>query len=264
MKKVKIGLSFFALVLLCFLTNNILLLINYFSALILHEMAHLFVAISKGYKLKKLHLSMFGLHLDLNEKIDDGDSFLINIAGPSINLLLAVVCVALFWIFPASYTYLKSFCIANLSLAIFNLIPIYPLDGGKIFGSLFKNRKHYLVFNNVVKYLLVTIFAGLFIISCFNTINFIYLIICLFFISLKNDKTTTVSLFKFSKKNKINKVVMLKIDKNITLFNLLKLIKTNNYTIFYCKDYITKYIDEDTIIDLSLKYPLTTALKDTF
>ena len=53
---------------------------------------------------------------------------------------------------------------------------------------------------------------------------------------------------------------MLKINQTETLFNLLKQLKNSAYTIFYCKDVEQKYIDEESIINLSTKYPLTTQI----
>ena len=135
MKKVKLGASLILLVLLAILTNSFSLIINYLLALTLHELAHLFVATKLGYSLKFIKLDMFGLSIELNEAIADKDSFKINVAGPVFNLLLCVICMALYWLLPLSYFYLNTFCFANLVLAIFNLLPIYPLDGYRIVDS---------------------------------------------------------------------------------------------------------------------------------
>ena len=260
MKKFKIGISFYLLIILCILTKNLILLFNYFIALILHELAHLWVSISKGYKLKQIHLSICGLFIKLDEEIEDKHSFFINIAGPCLNLLLSIFCVALFWLVPKSYNYLNTFCISNLALALFNLLPVYPLDGGKVVKSIFKNKKHFTVFNNVVKWLLIVISSSLFIYSLFNSVNFFYLIITLFFITLKDNKQPTLSIFKFGNKTKIEKIIMLKIKPTETLFSLLKQLKSSVYTIFYCREIKGQYIDEESVISLSTKYPLTTKI----
>lgn len=262
MKKFKVGISFYLLIFLCIATKNLMLLFNYFIALILHELAHLWVATSKGYKLKQMNLSICGLFIKLNEEIEDKDSFLINIAGPSLNLLLSVFCVALFWLIPASFNFLNTFCISNLALAVFNIIPVYPLDGGKVIKGMFKNKKHFKVFNMTIKCLCIAIFAGLFIYSLFNIINYFYLIMIFFFLTLKDNHKPTLSVFKFGNKRKIEKIIMLKIRPTETLFSLLKQLKNSAYTIFYCKESKQQYIDEESIITLSTKYPLTTQITD--
>ena len=260
MKKFKVGISFYLLVLLCVLTKNIMLLFNYFVALILHELAHLWVATSKGYKLQQMHLSICGLFIKLDEQIEDKDSFLINIAGPSLNLLLSIFCLAIFWLVPASYNYLNSFCISNLALAVFNLLPVYPLDGGKIINGLFKNNKRFKILNIVTKLLFIALFAGLFIYSCFNVINYFYLIMAIFFITLKDNHQPTISVFKFGRKSRIERIIMLKIQPTETLFSLLKQLKNSAYIIFYCKEHSQQYLDEDSVITLSTKHPLTTQI----
>ena len=125
MKKIKIGISFFLLTLVAFSCGKINLILNYFFALILHELAHLLVAVKSGYTLKRIKLDMFGLLVELNETIDEKDGFKINIAGPIFNLMLCVVCMALYWLIPVSYFYLNTFCFCNLILAIFILKPSF-------------------------------------------------------------------------------------------------------------------------------------------
>ena len=66
-----------------------------------------------------------------------------------------------------------------------------------------------------------------------------------------------MSLFKYSQNKKIEKVEILKLTGNETLFELLKKIQSKRYTIFYLNQTIPKYIDEDEVIELSTKYPLT-------
>lgn len=260
MKKIKFGFSFVFLVLICVLTNSLLLLINYISALLLHELAHVFIALKRGYTLKEFKICLFGVSVELNEKIDDKDSFAVNIAGPVLNLFLCLVCVALYWLIPKSYQILNVFCIANLTLAVFNLLPIYPLDGGKIFESFIEPKK-YKKLNKIICVLLSTLAIIGFIFSCFYQVNWFLLLLSVFFISSKTTFQSKMTIFKYSQSKKIEKVELLKATGEETLFELLKKIKSKKYTIFYYNNYTPKYIDEDEIIELSTKFPLITKLK---
>lgn len=262
MKQFKIGISFFVLFAVCVISKNVLLLFNYLIALTLHEMAHVFVAGIKGYKLKEMKLSMCGLNVKLDKEIDETDSFLINLAGPSCNLLLSIMCIAIFWLLPNSFKILHMFCFANLLLAVFNLIPVYPLDGGKIFKNFFKNDKKYKNFNFFVKIFVSLLFFTLFVFSLSNKINIFYLIMSLFFITLKDEFKPTFSIFKYSKKREIEKVVIIKISSNKTLFELIKMLKSKYYTLFYCNELNNHYIDEDKLIELATKHVLTTKIKE--
>jgi len=259
MKKFKIGISFFILVFICVTFNKFLVLLNYFSALALHELAHLFIAKSRGYKLKQIKLDMFGLAVDLDENISDKDSFAVNIAGPAMNLFICLLCVVIYWFFPVSVLYLNTFCLANLALALFNLLPVYPLDGGKIFSSIIHNEKAYTILDRVIRLIILTVFFCLFICTYFNKPNFLFLVLGVFFVTSFKRKAPTFSLLKYRKQKDFQRAIILKITGEETLFYLLKKIKQKDYTIFYFNQ---KYIDEDNVIDLSLKNPLTCRIVD--
>lgn len=255
MKKFKFGFSFLLLVLICILMRNFLLLVNYLFALTLHELAHLFVATKCGYSLKQFKLNMFGVSVELDEKINDKDSFAINIAGPMFNLLLCVFCVALYWLIPISFKYLNLFCMSNLTLAVFNLLPVYPLDGGKIFKTLFSNNKKYKILDLCVRLILIGVSLILFLISLSLKPNLFFILLVIFFlIPIKQDPTLT--LFKTKKDKKFEKIVLLKASEEETLFMLLKKIKPNHYTIFYFNEENPIYLDEDKVLDLATKFPL--------
>jgi len=259
MKKFKVGISFLLLVLVCVVCQKFTLLINYILALILHELAHIFVATKRGYTLKEFKLSLFGVAVELNEKIDEKDSFAINISGPFFNLFLCLICVAFYWLIPISFSILNTFCISNLTLAIFNLLPIYPLDGGKIFYSIMGIKK-YKIFEKLICLSLGILFAIIFIFNIFHKTKWIFLLLAIFFLTNKSKRGNEMSLFKYSKNKKIEKVEILKLTGNETLFELLKKIQTKRYTIFYLNQTKPKYIDEDEIIELSTKFPLASTI----
>lgn len=261
MKKLKVGSSFFLLIVICLLTKNVILILNYFFALFLHEMAHVWVAGCRGYSLKQIKLDIFGLAIDLNEKVDDKDQFAINLAGPVCNLLLCILCLAMYWLLPTSYIYLNTFCFCNLILAVFNLLPVYPLDGGKIFRGMIKSDKVYKILDRIIRYSLASLSICAFVVSCFNIPNLVLLALSLFFLTSKADKTPTMSIFKYRKNKHFDKVVILKVEETETLFSLIKQIKSHHYTIFYVPK-LNKYFDEDMVIDLSLNNALTSSLQE--
>lgn len=260
--KVKIGLSFYCLVIICILTNNLLLMLNYFVALLIHELSHLFVAAGKGYKLTCLHLTAFGFSISLDESIEDKDGFLINIAGASVNLLICLICVCIYWFVPISYVYLNSFCVANLCLAVFNLLPIYPLDGGKIIKAMFKNKKTYFTLDCIIKVIFFIVFVILFIFSSFVKINYIYLLLAIFFVFLNKKQVPSLNLLKKRANKKFDKIVLIKVTGQATLLETLKLVNAHHFTIFYCNEFKTKYFDEDELIEFSTNNAITTQLRN--
>ena len=261
MKKIRVGVSFFLLIIIALVSGQVLLLTNYFLALLLHELAHLWVAVKNGYSLKLIKMDIFGLSIELNETIDDKDSFKINIAGPLLNLLLCIICMALYWSIPISYEYLNSFCVCNLVLALFNLIPIYPLDGGKIFRGIIKNDKTYKLLDCGIRYSLAVLFICAYVVTFNKTSNLLLVIMAIFFLTSKGKQAPTMSIFKYRQNKHFDKVVILKVDQSEILFNLIKQIKSHHYTIFYVPK-LNKYYDEDNIIELSLTNKLTCTLQE--
>ncbi len=83
-----------------------------------------------------------------NLKNPQRDSALISFAGPAANLILAVVLSIAFRLISSPFSFfsfllgiLPIFILLNISLAVFNLIPIHPLDGGKILIGLLPPKK---------------------------------------------------------------------------------------------------------------------------
>jgi len=64
------------------------------------------------------------------------------LAGPLSNILLATILAVFLRIYPSSFLFEISFpvILLNISLAVFNLLPIHPLDGGKIIVGLLPPR----------------------------------------------------------------------------------------------------------------------------
>ncbi|MEG1509348.1 MAG: hypothetical protein RR454_02715 [Clostridia bacterium] len=108
---------------------------------LLHEIAHSRIASLRGYKLYEISLMPYGAVINCNTNFNSKDNIYIALAGPIFNLLIAVFGVSLWWIFPVTYNYTVFFVKANLLLAVFNFLPIFPLDGSRIVMSLSKNKK---------------------------------------------------------------------------------------------------------------------------
>ena len=111
----------------------------YLLSVLLHELAHFFYARHHNYACEKIQISAFGAVLF--GEFDDTCDVMLALVGPLCNFVLVVIIVALWWIFPACYVFTTDFFVANLVLGLTNLLPCYPLDGGKALRSLLQ-RKH--------------------------------------------------------------------------------------------------------------------------
>lgn len=140
-------------------------------AVILHEYAHSYVAKNRGYKLNKLTLMPYGAVIYSEENIHKHDAFYIAIAGITLNLCLCVLTLASWWVFPSTYSVTHIFFKANFFIAIFNLLPAYPLDGARLILAQAKNTMKTLKLLKLSGIFFSIIFLILFIISIFFMIN---------------------------------------------------------------------------------------------
>lgn len=98
-----------------------------------HELAHAFAAARLGYRLNKIVLMPYGAVIDGDLKdISLKDEIAVAVSGPLCNLFTAAGFAALWWFFPTTYAYTDSACFLSLSIALVNLLPAYPLDGGRV------------------------------------------------------------------------------------------------------------------------------------
>ncbi len=112
----------------------------YFASILLHEIGHSIVAIWYGIRVRSITLFMFGGVAQI-----EGDSphasaeFLIAIAGPVVSFTLAFICYSLLRLLsdnPPLLALVEYLAYINLVLGLFNLIPGYPLDGGRVFRAI--------------------------------------------------------------------------------------------------------------------------------
>jgi Zn-dependent protease/predicted transcriptional regulator len=113
----------------------------------LHELAHSFVALRYGIRVQSIRLFIFGGVAQVSEEPHSGrHEFLIALAGPAASM-------ALVFFFGACYgmllllrgpglapTVARDLCWGNLLLALFNMIPGLPLDGGRILRAFLWDR----------------------------------------------------------------------------------------------------------------------------
>ena len=98
-----------------------------------HECAHAFASAALGYKLNKIVLMPYGAVIDGDLKgISFKDELFVAACGPLCNLLTACAFVALWWLKPTTYAFTDTACYSSLSVGLVNLLPAYPLDGGRI------------------------------------------------------------------------------------------------------------------------------------
>ena len=104
-----------------------------------HEYAHAIVAAKSGLRLNRVVLMPYGAVLDgETDGVPLLDEIKIALAGPFCNLLTALFFLAVWWLFPSLYAFTDTAFFASLSIALVNLLPAYPLDGGRVLFCLLR------------------------------------------------------------------------------------------------------------------------------
>lgn len=116
-----------------------------FAIVFVHELGHLFMAHEVGWKVKAVRLLPFGGVVEVEEAggTSARDELLVAIAGPMQNLWMIVLAKGLAELGWWSHEWSAYFIEANLWIVLFNLLPILPLDGGKIVQALLSYRFSY-------------------------------------------------------------------------------------------------------------------------
>jgi Zn-dependent protease len=124
------------------LLNGALIAAGLLISIVLHELGHSFVAIRKGCRVREITLMfMGGAAVMESMPTRPMGEFLMAIAGPAVSLVLGVSGIYAGHYLPRSVSSLfginiiQSLGYINLSLLVFNLLPSFPMDGGRVFRA---------------------------------------------------------------------------------------------------------------------------------
>lgn len=199
---IKIDLKIFLFTILFWFTKQIELYALLMAFAFFHEIGHLVCGLMIGVKPESIKINPLGFQIqfrtpveDYNKKVKNGNEqcikkILIAIAGPLINIFMIIICLFL----PQSLDPARTTIVyANLLLAIFNLLPVYPLDGGRILKEMVHilkgKEKSYEIVNTVSKATVITltVIASIAILSIHN-IALLLILAYLWYLMIQNEK----------------------------------------------------------------------------
>ena len=151
-----------------------------FVSVLLHELAHSVVARARGLPVKNITLFIFGGVSNIEkEPGSPGIEFQVAVVGPLTSLLIGALALALLYLLGQNTSALAAILFylgfANILLGIFNLIPGFPLDGGrvlrsivwKINGNLRRATRIVTVVGQIIAYLFILVGIWLFFVGYF-------------------------------------------------------------------------------------------------
>jgi Zn-dependent protease len=121
---------------------GLLAALGFFLCILLHELGHALVARAEGIPMRGITLFLFGGVAEMTaEPPSAGKEFLMAIAGPAVTVVLAGIFFIL-WIVaevaegpPEAILFVEYLFQINVAVLLFNMVPAFPLDGGRVLRS---------------------------------------------------------------------------------------------------------------------------------
>ena len=156
-----------------------------FASVLVHELAHSLYAVSHGGKVRSITLLMIGGVSELTEPPRrPAEEAWMALAGPATSLVIGVASLALLWLSRGLGGAVARFALfylaeLNLFLGLFNLLPAFPMDGGRILRSVLVRTRGPIRATQIAVGV-GKAFAVLFAIWGFVTGNFVLILIAFF------------------------------------------------------------------------------------
>ena len=185
--RIKINIQIFAIIIILILTKQIEIYAWLMLFALIHEIAHMITGIVLKLRPRMLKIEPFGIGIIFEGfKNTEKNKILIALAGPMTNVLIAVL-------FSFIKTRAQTLIInSNILLAIFKLIPIYPLDGGRILKAIIainsKTGKEDDISNKISNILMIVLTAiSSILILIYKNIGLLLIIAYLWIIVIKEN-----------------------------------------------------------------------------
>lgn len=221
---------------------------------LLHECGHMFCASKIGFRCEKISLMPYGAAAICDtEGIRAKDEIKLALSGPAVNAFLCVLCAGLWWFYPETYAYTDTVFSANAVMLAINLLPAYPLDGGRVAGSIlsmFILKKRVKIILRVIS---ICISVALVFVFAFAIRNLSLLIFALFLFASALGKDGVLSRIEFSakkiKRGREMRHVML--TEKSTFKDALRYVDDGKYCVFqYFSDGILDEITEEELFEM--------------
>ncbi len=257
--KITIHPLFFGVIIFCAFFGGLPVTLIFVTTALLHECGHIFCAEKLGFKCEKIRIMPYGSAAVCDiEGIRAGDELKLAVAGPAVNAFLCVLIAGLWWFFPDTYAYTDTVMGANLSMLIVNMLPAYPLDGGRVarilLCKLFSERAA-LIALKVIASIVAGVFIALFFALGYNVT---LLFFALFLLCSAIEKAPKAVRINFSSGNALKRGLEVKYvlcDGSLTYKDAIKKLDDKRYIVLQLYDNgIADEITQDELYEEAMRH----------
>lgn len=250
-----------------------------FLCAFIHEISHIAFARKYGIRVDSIEILPVGLvgniakfsYLPLFKEV------ILYAVGPAANIFLAFIAYGCKMVFNNYNMWLvDEFILINILLASLNLLPIFPLDGGRILNSIMRSKKSLKSANECIRISKIAVLILLVpaLLMCVFTGNFSFFMICIFiliYIAKYGDSIKAEPLINLMNKREILKTKMIhkteviSVQGSTYLFDLIKEFKLSSFYIIMVLDDEMKTIgivNEADIINFVIENSISVKLHD--
>ena len=221
---------------------------------LLHECGHIFCAHRLGFKCEKISLMPYGASAVCDtDGISAADEIKLAVSGPLVNALIFVGCAGLWWFFPETYAFTDTVFKASAVMLIINLLPAYPLDGGRVMRCIAERIMPQKIAKIALRILSGVLAVSFILIFFLAYKNYSLLIFALFLIFSAFEKETPLTRINFTAKKpkRGREIKHIMLSQNSTFKDALRHIDGSRYLIFqFYSDGLLDEITEDELFEM--------------
>ena len=233
--KITVHPLFFAVIIFCAFFGGFFVSIIFALTALLHECGHVFCAAKLGYECRQIKLMPYGAAAVCDiDGIRWRDEVRLALAGPAVNAAICVGLAGIWWFWPSLYAFTDVIMAASLTMLAVNLLPAYPLDGGRVAKCVLSRIFGGKCADIILRVLNVLLACGLVVCFAVGGFNVTFLLFALFLLCSAVQKSPPAVRINFASRAALRRGVEVKtvlVDGSLNCKDAIRLLDDKRYLV---------------------------------